>query len=48
MTLRNVPAAAVANTGGGWMEQLAALSGQEYEAAYSKLTAAQRAQMLND
>lgn len=48
MTLRNVPAAAVAQTGGGWIEQLNSLSGQEYEAAFSKLTPAQRAQLLND
>lgn len=48
MTLRNVPAAAVANTGGGWMEQLNSLSGQDYEAAFARLTPAQRAQLLND
>lgn len=48
MTLRNVPAAAVAQTGGGWMEQLNSLSGQEYEAAFAKLTPAQRSQLLND
>lgn len=48
MTLRNVPAAAVANTGGGWMEQLSTLSGQDYEAAFARLTPAQRAQLMND
>lgn len=48
MTLRNVPAAQVASTGGGWQEHLASLSGQEYEDAFSRLTPAQRAQLLND
>jgi len=48
MTLRNVPAAATPNTGGGWQEQMASLSGQEYEAAFERLTPAQKAQLLND
>lgn len=48
MTLRNVPAAATPNTGGGWQEQIAGLTGQEYEAAFALLTPAQKAQLLND
>jgi hypothetical protein len=48
VTLRNIPTAAVANTGGGWQEQIGALSGQAYEAAYAKLTPSQREQLLND
>jgi hypothetical protein len=48
MTLRNVPAAEMANSGGGWKEQLATLNGQEYEAAYAKLSPAQKAELLND
>lgn len=48
MTLRNVPAAATPNTGGGWQEQIAGLTGQEYEAAFAQLTQAQKAQLLAD
>lgn len=48
MTLRNVPAAATPNTGGGWQEQLASLSGQDYEAAFARLTPAQQSQMRGD
>ena len=48
MTLRNVPAAATPNTGGGWQEQLASLSGQDYEAAFARLTPAQQVQMRGD
>lgn len=48
VTLRNAPAAAVANTGGGWQDQLAKLSGQEYEDAFARLTPAQQAQMRGD
>lgn len=48
VTLRNIPAASVSNTGGSITDQLARLSGQEYEAAYAKLTPAQRASLLED
>lgn len=47
-TLRNIPAAASPNSGGGIIEQLNALSGQEYQAAYARLTPAQRAQALGE
>lgn len=48
VTLRSIPAAATPNTGGSITDQLARLTGQEYEAAYAKLTPAQRAAMLDD
>lgn len=48
VTLRGIPAAATSNTGGSITDQLARLSGQQYEAAFSKLTAAQRASMLDE
>jgi hypothetical protein len=48
VTLRSIPAAATPNTGGSITDQLARLSGQEYEAAYAKLTPAQRAALLED
>lgn len=48
MTLRSIPAAQTPNTGGSITDQLARLTGQEYEAAYAKLTPAQRASMLED
>jgi len=48
VTLRNVPAAEVPNNGGSWVDALGKLSGQDYEAAYAKLTPAQKAQLLND
>lgn len=48
VTLRDVPAASTTNTGGGIAEQLAGLSGVEFEAAYAKLTPAQKAAMLDD
>lgn len=47
-TLRNVPAAATANSGGGLVEQMAALSGDAYQAAFDKLTPAQKAQLRGD
>jgi len=46
-TLRSIPAAATANTGGNITETLARLSGQEYEAAFARLTPAQKAAMLD-
>lgn len=48
VTLRNIPTAAVSNTGGNVTDQLARLSGPEYEAAFAKLTPAQQAAMLDD
>ena len=48
VTLRSIPAAATPNTGGSITDQLARLSGQEYEAACAKLTPAQRAAMLDE
>lgn len=48
VTLRSIPAAQTPNTGGSITDQLARLSGQEYEAAYAKLTPQQRAAMLDD
>jgi hypothetical protein len=48
VTLRSLPSASTSNTGGNMEEQLSRLSGQEYEAAYAKLTPQQRASMLDD
>ncbi len=48
VTLRNIPAAASPNAGGGIVEQMSALSGQEYQAAFERLTPAQRAQVLGE
>jgi hypothetical protein len=48
ITLRDVPSAAAANTGGGLNEQLSRLKGQDFEAAFDKLSPAQRAALLED
>lgn len=48
MTLRNVPAAETPNSGGGWKEQLASLSGQAYEEAFAKLSPGQKAELMSD
>lgn len=48
MTLRNTPTAAMPNSGGNWQDALNKLSGQDYEAAYARLTQAQRDTMMND
>lgn len=48
VTLRNLPAASTPNVSGGVAEQLARLSGPAYEAAFAKLSPAQRAQMLDE
>lgn len=48
MTLRNVPAAETPNSGGGWKEQLASLSGQAYEEAFARLSPGQKAELMND
>lgn len=47
VTLRDMPNAAQAQTGGGVIEQMASLTGQAYEEAFAKLTPAQRASMLD-
>lgn len=47
-TLRNLPSASLPNTGGGVIEQMAHLKGPEYEAAFSKLTPQQRANLLDE
>lgn len=48
MTLRDIPAAETPTSGGGWKEQLATLSGQAYEEAFSRLSPGQKAELLND
>jgi hypothetical protein len=48
VTLRQVPAAATANAGGGVAEKLANLKGQQFEDAYAKLTPAQQAALLDE
>lgn len=47
ITLRDMPNAAQAATGGGVIEQISQLTGQEYEAAFARLTPAQRASLLD-
>ena len=48
ITLRGLPSAATANTGGSITDQLARLSGQDYQTAFAKLTPAQRASLLDE
>ncbi len=48
VTLRSIPPAATANTGGNITDALSRLSGQEYEAAYNKLTPSQKAALLDE
>lgn len=48
VTLRNLPAAATPNAGGGVLDQMGRLHGPEYEAAFSKLTPQQRAVLLDE
>ena len=48
VTLRNVPTAEVPNNGGGWQDQMAKLTGQEYEDAFARLTPAQQAMLRGD
>jgi hypothetical protein len=48
VTLRSIPNAATSNSGGNIVEQLSRLSGQDYEAAYDRLTPQQKASMLDD
>jgi hypothetical protein len=48
VTLRSLPNASTSNTGGNMVDQLSRLSGQDYEAAYNKLTPSQKASMLDE
>lgn len=48
VTLRNIPAAATANANGDMLEQMSRLSGQEYEAAFARLSPAQRRTLLDE
>lgn len=48
VTLRGLPAAATPNTSGGVVEQLSRLKGAAYEAAFQKLSPAQRASLLDE
>ncbi len=48
LTLRGLPAAATPNTGGDINDQLSRLKGQDFEEAFSKLSPAQKAALLND
>jgi hypothetical protein len=48
VTLRSLPAAAGNATGGGVIEQMSRLHGPSYEAAFAKLTPAQRASLLDE
>lgn len=48
VTLRDMPAASLSNTGGGAVEQMATLTGQAYEAAFAKLSPQQRRQLLDE
>lgn len=48
VTLRSLPAAATSQTNGGIMDQLSRLKGPAYEAAFQKLSPAQRAELLDE
>lgn len=48
VTLRNVPAASVPNTTGDLASTLGKLKGLDYEAAFNKLTPAQKAALVDD
>lgn len=48
VTLRGVPNAATANTGGGPLDALAGLKGQAYQAAYNALPAHLKAKLLDE
>jgi len=47
-TLRNIPAASTPNANGDMLDQLGRLSGQEYEAAYARLSPAQKRALLDE
>jgi hypothetical protein len=48
LTLRGLPNASVPNTGGTLSDALGRLTGAEYQAAFNKLTPAQKAAMVDD
>ena len=48
VTLRNLPIAQSANSGGDAIEALSRLKGAEYEAGFAKLSPAQRAKLLDE
>ena len=48
MTLRGLPNASVPNTGGTVLDALGRLRGAEYQAAFSKLTAAQKSALIDE
>ena len=48
MTLRGLPNASVANTGGSRIEAISRLTGQAYQDAFAKLSAAEKAQLLDE
>lgn len=48
VTLRNIPAASTPNANGDMLDQLGRLSGQEYEAAYARLSPAQKRALLDE
>lgn len=48
ITLRNVPAAEMPNSGGGIVEEMGRLTGVAYQEAYERLTPAQKARLLED
>lgn len=48
VTLRSLPAAATSQTNGGIVDQLSRLKGPAYEAAFQKLSPAQRAELLDE
>lgn len=47
-TLRTLPTAATPNTGGDALDALANLKGQDYQAAFDRLSPAQKARLLED
>jgi len=48
ITLRDVPAAATANAGGTKLDAVGQLRGQDFQNAWSKLSAAEKAKLLDD
>lgn len=48
VTLRNIPAASTPNANGDMLDQMGRLSGQEYEAAYARLSPAQKRALLDE
>lgn len=48
VTLRSLPAASTPNTGGNAVDALGSLKGQDYQEAFSRLTPAQKAALLDE